>query len=143
MAQGQAKRAKIKALKESTRAMRLEFEAAEQKLEDLEEDIQRLDQEEKILCSEVHEAEEPQGEESDAEEEPKHPKGDMGTPHPKGEPENTRQQAGPGDFQVLVQQLHSLVQGMGQPRKKARSEPNQEEDPDATMEFPGGWQEAP
>ena len=66
MAQGQAKRAKFKFLKESTRTMRLELEAAEQKLEDLEEEIQRLDQEEKILCAEVQEAEDPQGEDGDS-----------------------------------------------------------------------------
>ena len=63
--------------------------------------------------------------------------------NPKGQKEPPQQSAGQGDFQGLVQQLHTLIQGVGQPRKKARSEQAQEEDPDATMEYPGGWQTNP
>ena len=137
MAQGQAKRAKLKALKETTRSMRLDLEAAEQKIEDLEEEVQRLDQEEKILCSEVQEAEEPPEEETEPEEDAKHPKGDQGPGHPKGSPEAGPDQNTTAEFQQLLQQLHGIVQGMGQRRKKARSELIQAGDSDDNMA--GTW----
>jgi len=104
MAQGQAKRAKFKQLKESTRTMRLELEATEQKLEDLEEEIQRLDQAEKILCAEVQEAEDPQGVSAASEEESSTPKGTADT-----------QKTGPtaGDLDTLIGQLQAALESAG------------------------------
>ena len=114
--------------------MRLELEAAEQKLEDLEEEIIRLDQEEQILCAEVQESTDPPSQEGDEGEDPEP------SPAPGDTPMET---SAPGDFKGLLQQLQAMLQRAGQPRKKARSGPTKDEEDNAAMDYPPEWGSAP
>ena len=112
--------------------MRLELEAAEQRLDELEEDIIRLDQEEKILCAEVQEAEDPPTQlDSETEE-----TGPTPNPSPEATPGTPQ---GPGDCSGLIQQLQALIQEAAQPRKKPRSGAGKDTEGDATMDFPTEW----
>ena len=93
-----------------------------------------MDQEEKILCAEVQEAEDPPTQDGPEEEDPS-PTPTQGDAPGKG--------SEPGDCKDLIQQLQALIQGAAQPRKKARSGPAKDEEGDATMNLPPGWENDP
>ena len=76
------------------------------------------------------EAEEPPEEESEVEEDAKKPKGENASAHPKGNAETSPSQSGTAEFERLLHQLHGIVQGMGQRRRKARPDLIQEDSDD-------------
>lgn len=130
MAQVQAKRSKLKQQRDRIAALKEELGDAMEKADDLEEEVTRLVQEEKVLCAEVQEAEDQEPQEG-----PKYKQSEGGLEQEAEDQDEVKHM-----LHQLMAHLHKIAEPGGQPRKKPRSTPGEEDaDMDASCRFPEGW----